>query len=188
VDSLGITTANGLALVPTHVPFQVRVINFSKEQRLLKKNMVLVFALPHPTIIITLPYNAGQYAAPEGKTDLAHTDAMADVSWREEVALGHLSDRDREKILGILSKHRAMWDGHSGTFTATSHRIELVPDARPVHCQPYRVGPNARQAETTEMAKMLRSGVIKPATGEWASPVAQNLDDESLPEVYGSEP
>jgi Reverse transcriptase (RNA-dependent DNA polymerase) len=64
-----------------------------------------------------------------------------------------------------------MWDGHLGTFTATSHRIELVPDARPVHCQPYRAGPNAQLVETTEVESMLRSGVIEPATSEWASPV-----------------
>jgi hypothetical protein len=171
IDSLGITMANGVAEVQPHVPFRVRVINLSAEQRLLKKDMVLGFALPHPTMVFTLPDNEGQPTAPEGKTDLAHTEDMADDSWREEVALGHLSDRDRERVLDILSKHRAMWDGHLGTFTATSHRIELVPDARPVHCQPYRAGPNARQAETTEVEKMLRSGVIEPATSEWASPV-----------------
>jgi hypothetical protein len=100
-----------------------------------------------------------------------HTDAMADDSWRDEVALGHLSERDKEKVLGILSNHRAMWDGHLGTFTATSHRIELIPEARPEHCQPYRAGPQARQAEATEVEKMLQAGVIEPATSERASPV-----------------
>jgi hypothetical protein len=100
------------------------VINLSAEQRLLKKDMGLGFALPHLTMVFTLPDNVGQPTAPEGQTDLAHTESMADESWREEVALGHLSDWDRDKVLGILSKHRAMWDEHLGTFTATSHRIE----------------------------------------------------------------
>jgi hypothetical protein len=121
----------------------VRVINLSAEQRLLKKDMVLGFALPHQTMFFTLPDNAGQPTVPEGRTDLDRTDAMANDSWREEVALGNLSYWDRGKVLGILSKHRSMWDVHLGTFTAPSHRIELVPDARPVHCQPYRAGPNA---------------------------------------------
>jgi hypothetical protein len=133
--------------------------------------MGLGFALPHPTMVFKLPDNAGQPTAPEGKTYFSHTDDMADDSWREEVALGHLIDRDRDKVLVILSKHRAKWDGHLGTFTATSHRIELVPDTRPVHCQPYRAGPNALQADTTEVERMLRSVVIEPTTSEWASPV-----------------
>jgi hypothetical protein len=46
-----------------------------------------------------------------------------------------------------------MWDGHLGTFTANSHRIESIPEARPVHCQPYRAGPQARQAGDTEVEK-----------------------------------
>jgi hypothetical protein len=57
------------------------------------------------------------------------------------------------------------------TLKATFHRIELVPDSRPVHFQPYRAGPNSRQAETTEVEKMLRSGVIEPAIREWAYPI-----------------
>jgi transposase InsO family protein len=170
-ESLGITMANGVADARPFVPFRVRVVNLSAEPRLLKKDMVLGFALPHPTMILTLPDCPGPDTEPAGQTDAENLTAVADDSWREEVALGHLGDKDRARVLDMLSRHRAMWDGHLGTFTATSHRIELVPDARPVHCQPYRAGPQARQAETTEVDKMLKAGVIEPATSEWASPV-----------------
>ena len=87
------------------------------------------------------------------------------------MSLGHLEEDERQRMLAMFTRHQSMWDGHLGTFTATSHRIELVPDARPVHCHPYRAGPRARQAETAEVEKMLREGVIEPATTEWASPV-----------------
>ena len=170
-ESLGITMANGVAEVRPHVPFRVRVINVSAEPRLLKKDMVLGFALPHPTMIFAVPDSAGPGMTPEEQTDTAPDTTVVDDSWREEVALDHLGDSDKARVLGMLSKHRAMWDGHLGTFTATSHRIELIPEARPVHCQPYRAGPQARQAETTEVDKMLKAGVIEPATSEWASPV-----------------
>jgi hypothetical protein len=133
---------------------------------MLKKDMILGFCPTAPDHGFHPTRQCGTTDGSRGKTDLAQTYDMVDDSWREEFALGHLSDRDREKVLGILSKHRAMWDGHLGTFTATSHRIELVPDARPVHCQPYRAGPHARQAETTELEKMLRSGVIEPGTSD----------------------
>ena len=159
-ESLGITMANGVAEVRPHVPFRVRVINVSAEPRLLKKDMVLGFALPHPTMIFAVPDSAGPGMTPEEQTDTAPDTTVVDDSWREEVALDHLGDSDKARVLGMLSKHRAMWDGHLGTFTATSHRIELIPVARPVHCQPYRAGLQARQAETTEVDKMLKAGVI----------------------------
>jgi hypothetical protein len=78
VGSLGVIMVNGIAEVQPHVPFGVRVINLSAEQRLLKNGMVLGFSLPHPTMVFTIPDNAGQPTAPEIKTDLAHTDDMAD--------------------------------------------------------------------------------------------------------------
>jgi hypothetical protein len=64
-----------------------------------------------------------------------------------------------------------MWDGHLGTVKATSHRIEILPGAKPIHSQPYRAGNRARAAEKEEIEKMVAQGVIEPATCEWASPI-----------------
>jgi hypothetical protein len=130
VDSLGITMANRIAEMQPHVPLRVRVINLFAEAQLLKKDMVLGFALPRPTMVFTLPDSEGHPTAPAGKPDFAHTDAMADDSWREKVALGHLSERDKEKVLGILSKHRAMWDGHLGVECGSVTLLSLVLSIR----------------------------------------------------------
>jgi hypothetical protein len=64
-----------------------------------------------------------------------------------------------------------MWDGSLGHVHASNHKIELLPGARPVRSHPYRAGPRAREAEATEVQRMLKSGVIEPASSEWASPV-----------------
>jgi hypothetical protein len=52
-----------------------------------------------------------------------------------------------------------------------THRIDLVPGAKPVQSQPYRAGPRAREAESVEVQRMLKAGVTEPASFEWASPV-----------------
>ena len=61
--------------------------------------------------------------------------------------------------------------GQLGTVRVTEHRIKLKPGSEPVYSQPYRAGFKAREAEQEEVSKMLRQGVIEPATSEWASPV-----------------
>jgi hypothetical protein len=50
-------------------------------------------------------------------------------------------------VMRTLEPHKDMWDGHLGTVTATQHRIQLTPDAQPVHSQPYRAGTRERAAE-----------------------------------------
>ncbi|CDF40830.1 unnamed protein product [Chondrus crispus] len=64
-----------------------------------------------------------------------------------------------------------MWDGTLGEINTTVHRIELIPETRPIAQDPYRAGPKAREVEDAEVQKMLEAGVIEPAQSEWASPV-----------------
>jgi hypothetical protein len=64
-----------------------------------------------------------------------------------------------------------MWDGRLGQVHTTAHRIQLNPGAKPAYSQPYRSGAKAREAESVEINRMLRAGVIETATSEWASPV-----------------
>ena len=64
-----------------------------------------------------------------------------------------------------------MWDGRLSQVHSTAHRIQLIPGAKPAYSQPYRAGTKAREAESSEIHRMLRAGVIEPATSEWASPV-----------------
>jgi hypothetical protein len=77
----------------------------------------------------------------------------------------------KRMVLGMLQKHRSMWNGRLGQVHSTAHRIDLIPGQKPVHCQPYRAGPKSRALESAEIQRMLKAEVIEPATSEWASPI-----------------
>jgi hypothetical protein len=92
-------------------------------------------------------------------------------TWKEAVQLGQLPTADRAAILGMLEKHRSMWNGKLGQVHSTAHRIDFLPGQKPVQCQPYRAGPKSRTLESAEIQRMLKSEVIEPETSEWASPI-----------------
>jgi hypothetical protein len=92
-------------------------------------------------------------------------------TWKENLDLAHLTPQERKNVFQMLLKHRSMRGGRLGHVHTTSHRIELVPGATPVHSQPYRAGARAREAESSEVQRMLKAGVIEPTTSEWDSPV-----------------
>jgi hypothetical protein len=154
--------------------------------------MILGHALPHPTGIIALAddeESCGEYRKPpeEGQvpsaTDVAWLSLRPDPppvtdrpdvdgeTWKKDLDLAHLTPQERKNVYQILVKHRSMWDGRLGHVQTTSHRIELVPGATPVHSQPYRAGARAREAESSEVQRMLKAKVIEPKTSEWAIPV-----------------
>jgi transposase InsO family protein len=167
-ERTGVSMANGVADIVPHVPFPVRVVNTSLSDQRLQKGRLLGHALPHPRQIISL------IAEDEPLDPIAGPPPFPDVEgtlWKQEVNLTHLSPQLRETVYHRLEEHRRLWDGRLGRVSATSHRIELTPGARPVHCQPYRAGPRAREAESKEVERMLKAGVIEPAASEWASPV-----------------
>jgi Reverse transcriptase (RNA-dependent DNA polymerase) len=64
-----------------------------------------------------------------------------------------------------------MWDGRLGQVHTTAHRIQLTPGAKPAYSQPNRAGDKAREAESVEIHRILRAGVLEPVTSNWASPV-----------------
>jgi hypothetical protein len=90
-------------------------------------------------------------------------------SWRDTVDLGHLPIEFQERVRKLLSKHQEMWSGKLGHINALRHHIPTI--GAPVVTQPYRAGPSAREDIDREVNRMLNEKVIKPSSGEWASPV-----------------
>ena len=85
--------------------------------------------------------------------------------------LSHLDAAQGLRICEVLRPFAIMWSGKLGNIRVTQHRIELKPGSTPVHTQPYKAGPKARQVEKEHVSKMLDAGVIETANSEWASPV-----------------
>jgi hypothetical protein len=156
--------ANGVAESLPMKPFPVRLINTSDRERKLPKGMIVGHALPHPLCIVAVVdqedfssldqessqarTEAEKYAAMQNPPPLPDRPGIEGELWREYVNLTHLLPHEREKVFRVLGKHRSMWDGHLGHVHSTSHRIDLVPGAKPIHAQTYRAGPRAREAES----------------------------------------
>jgi hypothetical protein len=64
--------------------------------------------------------------------------------WKSDVDLDHLTPQERDKVLGMLTKHRTMGDGRLGQVHSTAQRIQLTPGSKPAHSQPYHAGAKAR--------------------------------------------
>ena len=75
------------------------------------------------------------------------------------------------KVRQLLDEFKGMWSGRLGELKATTHHIQLKPDAKPVYSAPYRAGPHRRQEIEKQVKKMLDLGVIEPSDAEWSFPV-----------------
>jgi hypothetical protein len=159
----GVHMANGVAEILPNQPFTVRVVNTSTKARRLPKRMVLGHALPHPTAMVALIEDLDVSEDPnEGDNEHARKELSPmehglkrdppplpdrpDVegdTWKEAVQLGQLPTADRAEILGMLEKHRSMWNGKLVQVHSTAHRIDFLPGQKPVQCQPYRAGPKS---------------------------------------------
>jgi hypothetical protein len=175
--------ANGIAEILPLQPFTLRVFNTSSLERRLPTAMVLGHALPHPMGIVAfldrdIESTCGRTETPMGDTQegdkVPHLPDRPDVEgelWRDEMDFNHLSPHERSKVFDVLGCHRSTWDGRLGHVNSATHHIQLVPGAKPVHYQPYRAGPRARENDASEVQCMLKEGVIEPASCEWESPV-----------------
>jgi hypothetical protein len=151
---------------------------------LASRQLELIILIDEPNTVqppfISLPFP--EHQEPDVRKDMTPPSTDSDIespardkiltkSWQDDVHLDHLESTEKKAVFDMLEPHYPMWDGHLGTVKATSHRIEILRGAKPIHSQPYRAGHRARAAEKEEIAKMVAQGVIEPATCEWASPI-----------------
>jgi hypothetical protein len=128
----GLSLANGIADVRPQVPFKVRVINTSHQERKFPKGMVLGVAIPHPEQVVSLASDGVEAVETEQQSGPgalmsekmscegnAATTPQGDKIWKEQLDLGHLSEDERAAVLRMLEPHKDMCDGHLGTVTAT---------------------------------------------------------------------
>lgn len=75
---------------------------------------------------------------------------------------------------------QCLLDGFSEVFAAPTglpprracdHKFPLIPGAQPVNIRPYRYSPELKTEIEKQIAEMLQSGVIKPSTSPFASPI-----------------
>jgi hypothetical protein len=83
-----------------------------------------------------------EYGLQKDPPPLPDTPDVEWDTWKEAVKLDHLPTADRTEILGMLKKHRSMWNGRLGQVHSTAHRIDLIPGQNPCTVSPTELDPN----------------------------------------------
>ena len=176
-----VTMSNGIATLQRNVPVAVKVANMSLATVTLAKNERVGCAVPAPVNILAIDFEGeppsksrdegGEGFDPVGSFPDGITLFTSDTFTVDNVKLYHLDADQGHRVREMLRPFADMWSGKLGSLSVTQHRIELKTGSTPVHAQPYRAGPKARQVEEEHVSKMLEAGVIEPANSEWASPV-----------------
>src|SRR6266516_3766083 len=89
----------------------------------------------------------------------------------------NLSEREEERLLKVLRKHRAaigytLDDLKGISPTPCQHKINMEPDAKPVVDHQRRLNPKMKEVVRTEVLRLLEAGIIYPIAGSrWVSPV-----------------
>jgi hypothetical protein len=163
--------SDGLAQVTILVPFDVRVINMSHRDVLMNKGTILGSAHMDHTNMVGVIELTNQ--TPGDIVSSASTTPAGPprADWTSTLHLYHLLSEARAQVIATLTPFEAMWNGTLGEMRTPPHRIELLPGAQPVFQTSYRAGKAGREVEKREVERMLKAGVIEPATSEWASPV-----------------
>ena len=160
---LKVSVPHSVIDAPYRASFIMKIANFSKKSVRLRKGAIVGLANERPKYIVCP-------LATECNTE---TNSLTpdQESWIGEVNLNHLEMNLRERVVTLLRKYASVCDGSLGTIEGASHRIEIVPGAKPIYQQPYRCGIERRKAEEAEVQRMLQAKVIAPSNAEWASPV-----------------
>ena len=89
----------------------------------------------------------------------------------------NLSEKEEEKLLKTLKKHRAaigytLDDLKGISPTLRQHKLNLEKDAKPVIDHQRRLNPKMKEVVRKEVLKLLEAGIIYPvADSQWVSPV-----------------
>jgi len=106
-----------------------------------------------------------------GPTAEATPDPSLEAAEKPEVNWESIPDHLKDKVRALLDEFAGLWSGKLGELKATTHRIQLQPDARPVYSASYRAGPHRLEEIEKQVKKMLDMGVIEPSDAEWSFPV-----------------
>ena len=84
----------------------------------------------------------------------------------------HLNEEQKQLLLPILHRHESLFDTSKPKIANTKlHHVIPTENNHPVNSKPYRVNPEKQQIIDNEIHSMYKSGLIRPSTSPWSSPV-----------------
>ena len=86
-------------------------------------------------------------------------------------ALTYLNDSKQNKLLSLLKKYEAMFDGTLGNYTGSKYKIELKENIKPYHAKPFPIPKVHEPTLKKEVERLVKIGVLKRINNsEWAAP------------------
>jgi serine protease inhibitor ecotin len=89
----------------------------------------------------------------------------------EVVADSPLDCVQRVELLELLGTFEGVFSDVPGKTTLISHRIDLVPGARPVRQSAYRLHPERMAQVDKEIQGLIAEGIVEESESAWASPI-----------------
>jgi len=118
---------------------------------------------------------------PYGPTQVLLQGQLPDSDAGAVVQVFHIaSDAAAPAQLAVHPSVQLLLDEFSAVFAepqslpprrACDHTIPLIPGAQPVSVRPYRYAPALKTEIETQVTEMLQSGLIRPSTSAFSSPV-----------------
>ena len=84
--------------------------------------------------------------------------------------LAHLPPDQREDLLALMQRYRAVFRDTPGKTSLACHDVD-VGGAKPIKQPAYRVNPQRAEIIRKELNYLLDNGLIEPTQSEWSSPV-----------------
>lgn len=110
---------------------------------------------PTPSVLLTCPENIN---LPVVKT-LTHE------------LPSKLSAEQTQDITNICIEFETIFSDKPGKTTLCSHHIELLPNAKPCKCSPYRLNPEKSKFLQKEISDLVQAGLIEESDSCYAAPV-----------------
>ena len=104
-----------------------------------------------------------------GEGDL-YPEVFENVTVNMEAVAPDLSEGQRQQLRYLIEETPSVFQSKPGRTTIVQHSIH-VGDAAPIRQRLYRIPYSRREMMKRELDEMLASGVIRPSTSLWASPI-----------------
>ena len=169
----GMRLESGIARVQAAHRTVILVHNLTHGNLTLAKGICLGSALVYPAPVeeSMLPQSFITAAVTNPRTSQAFQEFSAAV--KPSLNPSDYPEFDSQ-LLQLLFKHDsavALPGQPLGCTNLLQHKIELLPDARPVYIPAYRLPRSQRDVAERKVQEMIADGIVEPSTSPWNSPL-----------------
>ena len=109
----------------------------------------------------------------EGSNDNELVEPISEkINWEEFQS--EANGKEANHVLELLNKYEDVFakdPKNPGCTDVVKHNIQLTNGAKPIRLRPYRYSKTEKEFVEMEIQQLLKNGLIKESSSEWASPV-----------------